>query len=79
MKARVLVIDDEAAIRESMRMILDYEGHETLTAGSGQEGRSVQALRGRDADRRRAVREVWIRHTHGQGDANPIVCAVAGQ
>src|SRR5437870_3712838 len=37
-KARVLVIDDEAAIRDTMRMILEYDGHECLVAGSGQEG-----------------------------------------
>ncbi len=38
MKARILVIDDEPAIRETMRMTLEYDGHECLTAGSGQEG-----------------------------------------
>src|SRR5262245_56509820 len=38
MKARVLVIDDELAIRDTMRMILEYDGHECLVAGSGQEG-----------------------------------------
>ena len=38
MKSRILVIDDEAAIRESMRMILEYEGYEFIGASSGQEG-----------------------------------------
>jgi len=38
MKPRILVIDDEAAIRDSMRMILEYEGYECLGAGSGPEG-----------------------------------------
>jgi two-component system nitrogen regulation response regulator NtrX len=38
MKARVLVIDDEPAIRDTLRMILEYEGHEVVLAGSGQEG-----------------------------------------
>jgi two-component system nitrogen regulation response regulator NtrX len=38
MKTRILVIDDEPAIRDTMRMTLEYEGHECLTAGSGQEG-----------------------------------------
>ncbi|HEX7778895.1 MAG TPA: sigma-54 dependent transcriptional regulator, partial [Vicinamibacterales bacterium] len=38
MKARILVIDDEPAIRDTMRMTLEYDGHECLTAGSGQEG-----------------------------------------
>ena len=38
MKPRILVIDDEAAIRESLRMILEYEGYECLGAASGPEG-----------------------------------------
>ncbi|MGE3841345.1 MAG: sigma-54-dependent transcriptional regulator, partial [Vicinamibacterales bacterium] len=38
MKSRILVIDDEAAIRESMRMILEYEGYDCLLAPSGPEG-----------------------------------------
>lgn len=38
MKPRILVIDDEVAIRDSMRMILDYEGYEVLTAATGEEG-----------------------------------------
>jgi CheY-like chemotaxis protein len=38
MKARILVVDDEPAIRDTMRMLLEYDGHEVLTAGSGQEG-----------------------------------------
>jgi two-component system nitrogen regulation response regulator NtrX len=47
LKPRILVIDDEAAIRESLRMILEYDGHyECLGAASGSEGLSVlkQAL-----------------------------------
>jgi two-component system nitrogen regulation response regulator NtrX len=41
-KPRILVIDDEAAIRESLRMILEYDGHyECLGAASGPEGLSV--------------------------------------
>ncbi|MCX6551424.1 MAG: sigma-54 dependent transcriptional regulator, partial [Acidobacteria bacterium] len=38
MKPRILVIDDEAAIRDSMRMILEYEGYEFLGAATGEEG-----------------------------------------
>jgi two-component system, NtrC family, nitrogen regulation response regulator NtrX len=38
MKARILVIDDEAAIRDSLRMILEYEGFEFTGASSGPEG-----------------------------------------
>jgi two-component system nitrogen regulation response regulator NtrX len=41
MSSKILVIDDEAAIRDTMRMILEYEGHEVLLAGSGQEGLQV--------------------------------------
>jgi two-component system nitrogen regulation response regulator NtrX len=37
-KSRVLVIDDEAAIRDSLRMTLEYEGYEFLGAATGQEG-----------------------------------------
>ncbi len=41
MKARILVIDDEPAIRDAMRMILEYDGHDVALAGSGQEGLSA--------------------------------------
>jgi two-component system nitrogen regulation response regulator NtrX len=37
-KARILVIDDEAGIRESLRMTLEYEGYEIIGAATGQEG-----------------------------------------
>jgi two-component system nitrogen regulation response regulator NtrX len=35
---RVLVIDDESAIRDSLRMTLEYEGYEFFGAATGQEG-----------------------------------------
>jgi two-component system nitrogen regulation response regulator NtrX len=38
MKARILVVDDEAEIRKSLRMILEYEGYEVVEASSGAEG-----------------------------------------
>jgi two-component system, NtrC family, nitrogen regulation response regulator NtrX len=38
MKPRILVIDDEPAIRESLRMILEYEGYDCVLAATGQEG-----------------------------------------
>jgi two-component system nitrogen regulation response regulator NtrX len=41
MKARILVVDDEPAIRDTMRMILEYDGYECLVAGSGPEGLST--------------------------------------
>jgi two-component system nitrogen regulation response regulator NtrX len=40
-KPRILVVDDEAAIRESLRMTLEYEGYEFLAAATGQEALSV--------------------------------------
>jgi two-component system nitrogen regulation response regulator NtrX len=38
MKPRILVIDDESAIRDSLRMILEYEGYECMLAASGPDG-----------------------------------------
>jgi two-component system, NtrC family, nitrogen regulation response regulator NtrX len=38
MKTRILVIDDEAGIRDHMRMILEYEGHECLVAPLAEDG-----------------------------------------
>jgi two-component system nitrogen regulation response regulator NtrX len=35
---RILVIDDESAIRDSLKMTLEYEGYEVFTAATGQEG-----------------------------------------
>jgi len=41
MKPRILVVDDEPAIRDTMRMILDYDGYDTVLAASGQEGLQI--------------------------------------
>ena len=41
MSGRILVIDDEAGIRESLRMILEYEGYTVLLAATGEEGLSL--------------------------------------
>jgi two-component system nitrogen regulation response regulator NtrX len=38
MKSRILVIDDEAEIRRSVKMILEYEGYDVTEASSGPEG-----------------------------------------
>jgi two-component system nitrogen regulation response regulator NtrX len=38
MKPRILVVDDEAAIRDSLRMILEYENFGFIGASSGPEG-----------------------------------------
>src|SRR5258708_39576751 len=40
-KSRILVIDDEAAIRDSLRMTLENEGYEFLGAATGQEGHAL--------------------------------------
>jgi two-component system nitrogen regulation response regulator NtrX len=37
-KSRILVIDDEVAIRDSLKMTLEYEGYEFIGAATGQEG-----------------------------------------
>jgi two-component system, NtrC family, nitrogen regulation response regulator NtrX len=46
MKSRILIVDDEAEIRRSLRMILEYEGYEVVEGSSGPEG---LALAERDA------------------------------
>ena len=38
MKAKIVVVDDEAEIRRSVRMILEYEGYDVQEAASGPEG-----------------------------------------
>ena len=38
MKSRILVIDDEAPIRSSMKQTLEYEGYEFIGAATGQDG-----------------------------------------
>jgi two-component system nitrogen regulation response regulator NtrX len=38
MKPRILVIDDEAGIRDSMRRTLEYQGYQFVGAATGQEG-----------------------------------------
>jgi two-component system nitrogen regulation response regulator NtrX len=38
MKAKVLIIDDEEAIRSSLKMIFEYEGYECLLAANGAAG-----------------------------------------
>ena len=44
--ARILVIDDEQAVRDSLAKILRREGHEVVTAADGDEGLRVWRERG---------------------------------
>ncbi len=48
-RATVLVVDDERAIRDSLRMILEYEGYGVLEAGSGAQALSLVAQSSPDA------------------------------
>jgi two-component system nitrogen regulation response regulator NtrX len=48
MKARVLIIDDEEAIRSSLKMIFEYEGYECLLAASGAAGIKMVEKEGPD-------------------------------
>jgi two-component system, NtrC family, nitrogen regulation response regulator NtrX len=41
MSARILVIDDDAAIRDSLRMILEYQGYSVMLAATGEEGAAL--------------------------------------
>jgi two-component system nitrogen regulation response regulator NtrX len=45
----VLVVDDESAIREALRMILEYEGYEVAEAGDGDEAVTMVLSRPPDA------------------------------
>jgi len=38
LKPRILVVDDEASIRDTLRMILEYEGYDVLQAATGEDG-----------------------------------------
>jgi two-component system nitrogen regulation response regulator NtrX len=35
MAQKILVVDDDAAIRDTLRMVLEYEGYEVATVGDG--------------------------------------------
>jgi two-component system nitrogen regulation response regulator NtrX len=41
MGARILVVDDEQGVREALRQVLDYEGHEVRVAASGGEAITI--------------------------------------
>jgi len=46
--SRILVVDDEEAMREFLRILLEKEGHEVLTAGDGAAALALAADRGAD-------------------------------
>ncbi|MDH4131595.1 MAG: sigma-54 dependent transcriptional regulator [Gemmatimonadota bacterium] len=41
MTARLLIVDDEPRIRDALRQVLEFEGHEVRTAGSGGEALTI--------------------------------------
>ena len=43
-KGKILVVDDEEGIRDSLRMILEYEGYEVLLADEGKKGLTLTQL-----------------------------------
>ena len=43
---RVLIVDDEADIRETLSMVLDYQGHDTLQAGTA--AAALKVIEGED-------------------------------
>ena len=47
-KPRILVIDDEAPIRDSLKMTLEYEGYDVIGAATGQEGLALAEREGPD-------------------------------
>ncbi|MFQ5348808.1 MAG: sigma-54-dependent transcriptional regulator [Thermoanaerobaculia bacterium] len=48
-RARVLVVDDESAIRDSLRMILEYEGYGVVEAATGESALAEVRRRSPDA------------------------------
>jgi CheY-like chemotaxis protein len=38
---RILIVEDDAAIREALKQVLEEEGHEVLTAENGQQGLDI--------------------------------------
>jgi len=46
--ARILVIDDEKGIRNTLKEVLEYEGHQVDVAGNGPEG--LELFRGSNYD-----------------------------
>ncbi len=49
-RARILVVDDERLVRDTLRRMLAHAGHEVLTASLGEEGVAIFRERWRDLD-----------------------------
>ena len=71
MTARILVIDDEPAIRDTMRMTLEYDGYECLIAASGAEGLAVAERESPDL----VFLDIKMPGLDGLGDAQPVARA----
>ena len=48
MKPRILVVDDEAAVRDSLKMTLEYDGYDVTLAATGEEGVKLIEREARD-------------------------------
>ncbi len=81
-RARILVIDDEAGIRQTLRGILEDEGHSVTTAADGLSGRSLMASDEFDL----ALLDVWLPDGDGldileelrQGDFSTPAIVISG-
>ena len=68
MKPRILVIDDEGAIRDSLRMILEYEDYLFVGAATDNRFRAFDSKSGR---------ELWSYQMARQGNAVPMTYRAA--
>lgn len=78
MSAKVLIIDDEAAIRESLAMLFELEGYDVKTAGNGEEALAIAQKEPVDAmvsDLRMPVCDglCLLDKLQARGDATPVI------
>ena len=84
MPATILVVDDDAAIRETLHDILADEGYGVIEASDGVEGLSAVATHHPDLillDLHMPHVDGWemFRRLHERGDATPAVIMTAGR
>ena len=60
-KSRILAVDDDSQIRESLRMTLEYNGYEFVPASTGQEGLALAEREAPDVDQHQ-VRTVRVEY-----------------